>query len=167
MRTYLVVYILVVALLMALAYIVLSFLFAQFFENRRPVFTRRSLWSMFCVALLSIGISLFSFHIRDRELGNRFLHMLGGGLLSFYVCYRAVRDTNIVLRPFQFFVFSGLVVTALGVANEILEFILQHFIHYLFASSVTDTWLDLSSNTIGIFVGGTLYFLYCAYQRWE
>lgn len=50
-----------------------------------------------------------------------------------------------------------LIGTALGVANELFEFLLQSTTHLVFSPTVTDTWLDLLSNTIGIGVAVSIF----------
>ncbi len=54
------------------------------------------------------------------ELSNRVLHVFGGGFLAFLICFLAALDSRVRIRRFQFFLFSFLIVIALGVANEIL-----------------------------------------------
>jgi hypothetical protein len=93
-----------------------------------------------------------SFRVTDWELGNRLLHIFGGGFLSFLICFFAVKDSELSISSFQFFSFSFLLVITLGVGNEILEFFLQNYAHFSFAQNVNDTWLDLISNAFGAII---------------
>lgn len=66
------------------------------------------------------------------------------------ICFLVVRDSGLKIGRFQFFVFSAMIVTALGVGNEILEYYAQTYFGIIAAATVDDTWLDLISNTVGI-----------------
>lgn len=133
-------------------YTLLFFIFPFFFDQpAKKLLTRRSLYSLTAIVTLSFIIYVWSGSVPD-PLGNRLLHFFGGGMLTFFVCFLAVRDTGIAINKLQFFLFSFMAVTSLGVANEIVEFLLQNycnFAHFIFADSINDTWLDLVSNTTG------------------
>jgi hypothetical protein len=115
------------------------------------------LTSVGVIVALSFFGYFVAFAIQDQELSNRFLHAFGGGFLGFLTCFLAAKDSSVVINKFQFFIFSVLIVIALGVANEILEFLLQNYVGIVFATSVNDTWLDLISNTIGIFIASAIF----------
>lgn len=83
--------------------------------------------------------------------------MLGGAFISYLACFLVVEDRNIKINKIQFFIFSALVVTTLGVGNELLEFFLQHYTHLVFSNDSLDTWLDLASNTAGIFIAALVF----------
>jgi hypothetical protein len=135
------------------AYIVLLWLFARFFNHPRPKFgvhTFRSILTILASFLFFFSVSLL---VPNEEWGNRILHALAGGFTATLMCYVAARDSCVRVTRFQFLVFSLLVVTALGVANEVAEFFGQRYTYLAFAPHINDTWLDLISNTIGIFLG--------------
>lgn len=150
-------YLLALTLGMCFSYFILLYLFFAFFKNEQPLFRRESLYSVVLIAFFSILTFIASVIIPDRQLANRFLHAIGGGFLSFLICFLVVRDSKLRLSRFQFFIFSALVVTAMGVANEVLEFFLQNYFHFTFSKTINDTWLDLLSNSVGILIAALLF----------
>ena len=84
-------------------------------------------------------------------------HGLGGGFLAFGVCFLAAKFSEVKLGRARFALFSFLLVTALGVLNEVIEFILQNYFDFFFTAKVNDTWLDLISNWVGILVAGLIF----------
>lgn len=152
-------YLMFLAFALCAAYCGLFFLFPVFFGQPIARLPRRSLSSMALVLLLYALVLLVMIATPNVALGNRIIHMFGGGFLAFLVCVLAARDAGVAPGKFQFFVFSVLLVTALGVGNEIAEFVLQNYVlkAHLFANSINDTWLDLVSNTLGALVAGALF----------
>ena len=145
-------YPIIITICLCFAYFALAYLFAAFFEKSAPVFGRRSIFSITCIIVFSLVVYAVSATISDEELSNRILHAFGGGFVSVMVCFFVVRDTRLTISRFQFFIFSLLVVTAMGVANEIFEFFLQNYFHFVVTRSVDDTWLDLISNLVGALI---------------
>jgi len=141
---------------LCLSYFVFTLLFSAFFKNQFAIFNSRSLYSVILIVIASVIIFSISLSISDIELSNRVLHALGGGFLTFFVCFLAFRDSRVAIGKFQFLVFSILLVTTLGVANEILEFFLQSYFHLPFSLNPNDTWLDLISNTVGLLLGAII-----------
>jgi hypothetical protein len=125
----------------------------MFFNNALPKITSKSFVSIIFIAILSLAGYGIAYSMPDPIVANRFIHAFGGGFMAFLTCFLVIKDTKIKLNAFQFFVFSLLIVTALGVANEILEFFLQNYFGLAFSDYINDTWLDLISNTIGSLVG--------------
>jgi hypothetical protein len=140
-----------------LTYAVLFALFPLFFTSRLPRPTGRSLLSLALILAGLLAVIIIVTSIEDRTFANRVLHALGGGFLSFFVCYRVVSDTRLAIGRFQFLVFSGLVVTALGVGNEILEFFFAIYLRVNFEANGFDTWLDLISNAVGTAAGALVF----------
>ena len=101
--------------------------------------------------------------VPDTFWANRLQHAFGGGFMALVVYIFALRDSDISLRIFQAVIFGILIVTALGVGNELLELTLQTFTGVQFTHYLTDTWLDLLSNTVGVLAGAFLLFPW--YQR--
>jgi len=151
------IYLLGLTVAMCLAYVVLGFLFTMFFRNERPRPDHLSLASVGYIAAASLLSYLVAFSVSDPALGNRLLHVLGGGFLAFFVCFLVVRDGRLAIGRLRFFVFSFLVVMALGVANEMLEYVLQNYAGFLFAADPNDTWLDLMCNVAGALIGGACF----------
>jgi VanZ family protein len=146
-------YLLTITLGLDISYLVLYFLFPFFFHKTIPKLNYRALpYSIFYITFFSLLVYLVCYNIPNVELSNRILHSFGGGFLSFFVCFFAAKDSSLKIGAFQFFFLSFLIVTALGVANEMAEFFLQTHTHIIFAPSITDTWLDLMSNTIGAII---------------
>lgn len=100
-------------------------------------------------------MTIFSivFLIKDPELANRFQHAIAGGFLVMLISYLAFKDSQVEINKLQIILLSALVVTFLGVLNEILEFIIQINTKLVFADNLNDTWLDLTSNFFGIMLG--------------
>ncbi len=134
---------------MIAAYYALMHGFAYVFMGRRPPSTSFSSRSIYIALLLLSGSVLLSLLIPDEALSNRLLHGLGG-VSAYVLCYRVCTDLKLKLTALQFFLVAALVVTALGVANELAEFAAQRLTGLIFATSIEDTWLDLVSNTVGI-----------------
>jgi drug/metabolite transporter superfamily protein YnfA len=143
-------YLALITLNLCLVYTVLYFLYPFFFENKVVKMRYQSLFSIGLIFTLSITSYLISFTFQDPEFSNRLLHAFGGGFMAFLVSFLAAKDSKLSVGKFQFFIFSVLMVSTLGVANELLEFILQNYVGMQFSTSINDTWLDLVSNTIGI-----------------
>ena len=150
-------YLLVIILGMCLVSFVLFFLFPLFFKQTLPPLKYLSVRSLGLILLLSLIIMTLSVNIADRELNNRIIHTFGGGFLTFFICFLAVKDTRISITKFQFFVLSFLIVTALGVMNEIAEFVLQNYAQFAFARNVNDTWFDLTSNAAGALIASVCF----------
>ncbi len=148
-------YLLFLMLGYCLAYVLLQYLFSSFFENADAgrVRDRLSLFSMAVIMSLNLIFFLISAAVPDPEISNRVLHVFGGGFLAFLVCFLVVKDGGLRIGRFRFFVFSFLVTVALGVANEIVEFLLQRYAGFTFATSAMDTWFDLLSNVCGALLG--------------
>lgn len=136
----------------AIAYITVSILSALFFTGKLPRFGRESARSIAILAVLIAAVFAVVALIPGEELGNRFQHAVGGGVLGIVLCVLVFRDQRIRVKRFQFLVWSVLVVTALGVGNELFEFFAQSFSTIVFADNPLDTWRDLASNMVGIAV---------------
>lgn len=151
-------YIFIVALGLCVMYFFLSCSLAHFFEWEKPNFQiRRSLRSLGLI-FLTAGVVFIAMNlVDDRQLANRIEHAFGGGFLAFLMCYLVARDMGRPITRFQFFVLGFLVVTALGVANEIFEFFAQEYYGIILAKNLDDTWLDLISNTVGAFIGAAIF----------
>ncbi len=145
------------ALGMLAMYFVLYAFFPYFAEGRLAAFTKRSAMSVtLIVAAIVVGYMVV-LHTRNLELGNRILHIWNGGFVTFFACYRAARDSAARLGRFQFLVLAALIVTSLGVANEVMEFALQSYGLRVFLRTPYDTWLDLTSNTLGVLIACAVF----------
>lgn len=143
---------------LCVSYFILFFLFPYFFEGTVGAkLSSKSLISIMTICLISFGSCYIALNIHDKEIGNRVLHIFGGGFTAFLVCFLAAKDSGTRLRKFQFFLFSFLIVIALGVLNEVVEFLLQYYFHIISAKSAVDTWLDLNSNILGILIASVCF----------
>lgn len=138
---------------LCISYLILFFLFPYFFENTRKIrISYRSIISIIVICLVSYVSVASALSIHDKEIGNRLLHVFGGGFTAFLVCFLAIKDSGLKIRRFQFFLISFLIVTFLGVVNEVVEFFLQYYFNFISASRAIDTWLDLTSNIVGALI---------------
>lgn len=135
------------------SYFFLLFLLPYFFDGTRKIrISYRSLISIIIICLVCYVSMASALSIHDKEIGNRLLHVFSGGFTAFLVCFLAVRDSGLKIRKFQFFLISFLIVTFLGVVNEVIEFFLQYYFNFISASRAIDTWLDLTSNIVGALI---------------
>lgn len=162
-------YLIAITLCLCIGYFVLMQAFRLFFQGKienvskgdqrsvsLPSTSASTGISIAIIVILSFIGYYIAFSIPDFEWSNRFLHAFGGGFMAFLVCYLAARNSGVPMNKFQFFVLSALTVIALGVANEIMEFIMQNYAGMNFTTTINDTWLDLISNTIGLLVAAII-----------
>ncbi len=142
---------------LCVAYLLLEHLFSLFFTKHFAHIGRRSIGSVAIIVVTSILGYVLTLFISDPESSNRVLHMFGGGFLAIMVCFLVVKDSRITITKFQFFIFSFMVVTTLGVGNEIMEFFLQNYGGLIATTTLNDTWFDLIANTTGIFVASICF----------
>lgn len=142
---------------LCVSYLILFFLFPYFFNTIQTKLSWKSLLSISIVCLVSFISCYISLSIDDKEIGNRILHIFGGGFTAFLACFLAAKDSKVQLKKFQFFIFSFLIVIALGVLNEVVEFLLQYYFDIISAQTAIDTWLDLTSNIAGIILASICF----------
>ncbi len=148
-------YLVFITIALCFGYFLLPLVFSLFAGRGKRVSFKRRLCSLVTLVVASaIGYTL-AFQIADEELSNRVTHALGG-FFSVTLGYLVVRDFGFVFSKIAFLVLVGLIATALGVGNEILEYFLQNHLAYISADNINDTWLDLISNTVGIAVAALI-----------
>ncbi len=150
-------YLIALSCLLCIAYILFIWLFSYFFAGKTARIPERAIVSLPIIFFLSLIGYAVSFQFNDIEVGNRVMHGFGGGFLAFLVCFLAVADSKLKIDRVRFFIFAFLLVTAMGVANEIAEFVLQQYGTLASATSVTDTWHDLISNTVGALLAAAVF----------
>jgi uncharacterized membrane protein YgaE (UPF0421/DUF939 family) len=150
-------YLVFITLALCATYFILLALFPIFFAQKVTLPRRKPWISLALIIAISVLSYVASFLIPNLEIANRILHIFGGGFTAFFMCFLAVRDSGVRISKFQFFVFSFLIVLALGTANELFEFFLQEYFGYISAATVTDTWLDLASNVVGIILASICF----------
>lgn len=142
-------YVVAMVLMQGSIYFALYF-FIPYLVAQKPVaLSRRSFYSVMLIVVSSGAAAYIASVITDPALANRFLHAIGGGFLAMLICFLAARDSRASMSQFQRISISLLISTFLGVGNEIAEFLLQSITGFPFTDSLTDTWLDLISNTVG------------------
>lgn len=151
------IYIAIVSTIYTLLYIFLIFALKYAFNNKKINKNNVNIKSILLILIMTIFSLIIVNIIKDPYLSNRFQHAISGGFLAFSIIFFAFKDTKIKINTLQFLILSTLIVTFLGVANEILEFVLQTYTNLIFNNSVNDTWLDLLSNTFGIILASTIY----------
>jgi len=138
-------------------YVVLLFFLPALFNLPRRAWRAIDLWPIGPIIIVSLFGYLVASFMPDLEVSNRFIHGFGGGFMATLVCFFAVRVSQLGLNRFQFFFIAALIVSTLGVGNEVLEFFLQKYTTLPFAQSIDDTWLDLVSNTVGLLIGLAIF----------
>lgn len=143
---------------LCLAYVALAYAFAWFFAGARARLTAAQvLRAIVPIAFVVVTADAVSIAIVDWQLSNRVLHIFGGGFAGFLTCALAARDAGLSIGRLRLIAIAALIVTFMGVANELLEFALQQYAHFRFAAGPLDTWFDLASNTVGIALGAALF----------
>lgn len=146
-------FLIMIALGMCAAYVFLFYTLPLFFNQPQGRLSAQSAYNLIGLLIVSAVAYAISYAITDLELANRFLHAIGGGFIAAFMFYLVAHDTKISLTRFQYFGASMLIVIALGVLNEHVEFLLHTITPYTFTPHITDTWLDLASNTSGALLG--------------
>ncbi len=144
------------SLLFIVAYLILYIVLnygIQFVLNKK--INKRTLKKKSFTLILLFSVAIFSivFLIKDPELANRFQHAIAGGFLAMLISYLALKDSKVKINKLQMILLSILIVTFLGVLNEIAEFLGEIFTSLVFADNIYDTWYDLTSNLFGIILG--------------
>ncbi len=137
------------SLIYAFAYLILLYGIPAFFGVRLPKIRLRSAISIIGIITLFYIVVAICLLIQDDEISNRVLHAVGGGSLMTFIFFLATKDSGTKISKFQFLILAICAATLFGVANEILEFLLQNEFGFKFAKTINDTWLDLISNTVG------------------
>jgi len=151
------IYLLTITLGLCSCYFALFLILPLLFQKEIGKINKRSFFSVFIIVGLSLFVYYLNFIIPDFEIANRVLHAFGGGFLASLVCFLVVKDGKFSITKFQFFIFTLLLVTFLGVMNEIAEFFLQNYTSMIMAKNINDTWLDLISNLFGITIAGVSF----------
>lgn len=141
---------------LCLGYFIFIALLPYLFDKKIARVGKVDIASVILVGILSLSSYFLVNKINNIEISNRILHA-SGSFFAFLVCYLVVRNSNLNLNKLQFFIFCAMVVTTLGVGNEIVEFFLQNYFGLVAATSINDTWLDLISNTVGLLIAAVIF----------
>ncbi len=152
-------YFIILILGFCVSYFLVGRFFALFFQTN--INYRRDQKNIFrSLAILIVGSILVYFwseSFQNIEIGNRILHGVGGGVMAFLMCFLSALDHRVQMTKTQFFILSALIVTALGVVNEVVEFALQYYFDIQTAPHIYDTWFDLISNSSGLLMAGAVF----------
>ena len=141
---------------MSLSYFVIAAFAAWLFDKPSPQFSRTAYLSVGVISLCIVISYIVAALITDVEIGNRFQHAFGGGFAGFLSCFLSCKDTHLDVGRYRFLAIALLIVTAMGVGNEILEFFVQSSTHLIFSNNTLDTWRDLTSNSVGALAAAAL-----------
>ncbi|MDP3956140.1 MAG: hypothetical protein Q8Q18_02765 [bacterium] len=150
------IYLLVIALGLCAMYTLCLVIVPVFFKEAHSAKDSFSLRSVAVILATYTMVVYVVFAQRDVEWGNRLLHTFGGGLCAYLAYALAVRDAKMSQSRWRLVFFGVLVITSLGVINELAEFALSYVVDYEFARNIFDTWFDLTSNTIGLSIGALI-----------
>ncbi len=145
-----IIFIFVVTIVYTITYLFFLITLPKFFIDKLGSIQNINFRSVFLSILITLGSLILGLSISDVELGNRIQHAIGGGFVIFIIYLLALKDSGLLINKIQKYVLGFLIVTTLGVFNEILEFTMQEFTGFQFTATTIDTWLDLVSNTVGI-----------------
>lgn len=145
------IYLMVAALGLGLAYFPVSFILARLFASNKTHSWKKLMFSFVIIMVSSLLISAISLTV-PHGLDNRFLHAFGGGFMAVLVCFISFKNHDFKMSRFQFAIMAILLGMAFGTANEMFEFFLQSNFGLVANASLNDTWLDLASNTVGMFI---------------
>lgn len=125
------------------------YLLAVFRLKARPL--RLDLWMLLLIPLLFVG-SQFLPSLETITHNATFVqHIVGGGIVSALV-YRFLYVQLGLRWPWQLQLLGLFAVTSsLGVLNELIEFLATAT--HLYIVDGTDTWYDLTANTLGSLIG--------------
>lgn len=158
-------YLIAITIGLCITYAGLTVLYPYFFNTGKVSISNIQIRSLAIIITLSIFGYIVAFTIPNIELSNRILHGFGGGFMSLVTCFLAGQDSQISIDRVRFLFFSLLIVSALGVSNEIFEFFLQNYMGWTFAITINDTWHDLISNLIGSVIGGICLFPFVDFKN--
>lgn len=126
-----------------------------------PVWDKRIRFLVYAAALPVLWYLLVPKELNDIRYINFLQHAIGGGVsVGFVTLYfiSVFREKFYLMEMFIFqAVFVYMCVSAFGVANELLEFLLDFAGIGIFSADRYDVWFDLTANTVGTFVVFAFY----------
>ncbi len=121
-----------------------------------PVWDRRIRFLVYAAALPVLWYLLVPKELNDIRYINFLQHAVGGGVAVGFVTLYLIgifREKFYLMEMFVFqAIFVYMSVSAFGVANELLEFLLDFAGIGIFSADRYDVWFDLTANTTGAFV---------------
>lgn len=124
----------------------------KYFKPTREIF--KSSYLLVVGALIIVLFStFFSNSIVNTGFGNFLLHFIGGGVNCSLVFEFIKKSTKLEIPFILEIICLFFLVSGLGVANELLEFLLDSLTNLRFSLDRLDTWKDLVANTLGAYTG--------------
>lgn len=122
--------------------------------TKSPKFDKNILYLVFASILPLLWIFVPDDLASMRPV-NFLQHAIGGGVSVGLVAIYLINSLKEIHPPLKIFVlqlvFVYAMVSMFGVANEILEFLLDYLDIGIFSADRYDTWFDLVANTTGAF----------------
>ncbi len=134
--------------------------FKRFLLSKKEII-KKSRYLLFFVLLILLMLLVISPNTLFKDsLGNFWLHFIGGGFTVAGIYIYWLQCIKYKIDEFLQWFFLYFIVSGSGVANEMLEFLLDTIFKLDFTSSRTDTWKDLLANTLGAFCFWAIYKIY-------
>lgn len=131
----------------------------SYFVSTKQTF-QKSKWLFLGILIIFLLLAIFKKDILFfDEMGNFWLHFLGGGFTSTVIFLFLVDNIKIKLSWIAKAILLFPIVSSLGVLNELLEYALDTILRLQFALGRTDTWRDLTANTLGAYTLLIIVFL--------
>lgn len=134
-----------------------------------PVWDKRIRFLVYAAVLPVLWYLLVPKELNDIRYVNFLQHAIGGGVsVGFVTLYftSVFREKFYLMEMFIFqAVFVYMCVSAFGVANELLEFLLDWAGIGIFSADRYDVWFDLTANTTGAFLVFLSYRLFSIIKR--
>jgi hypothetical protein len=124
-------------------------IFLQYFFGQQISLARLSPRHLIYVAIFVVATLALVASLPDPALANRIQHAFAGAFAVTALSYIAWLASGVSLSKFQFFCLACLLASCFGIANELLESIMQIQGRHIFADSIEDTWYDLWANSVG------------------
>lgn len=101
------------------------------------------------VAIISLIVAAYVGTRNESIAANFFQHAVGGGFVTGLLTLFTLRNFKLRLPLLAVACLVIASVSVFGIANELLEFLLQSTTSLRFANDIADTWRDLAANTSG------------------
>ena len=122
--------------------------------GRTPDYRRHGRWLVVMVAAQLVASAL-SYRF-GGVLGNALLHGLGGGVAAALLFTYLVGTFEVAWSVRVQAVGLFILVSTLGVLNELGEYVVELFHLAVYSEDTHDTWRDFTANTVGAALGFVL-----------
>jgi hypothetical protein len=132
----------------------------------KEVFWNRNIIYLVFACILPLLWVFLPREVLETRTVNFLQHAIGGGVavgfVSIYFLANLGDKFPSLKKFFVQIIFVYALVCMMGVANELLEFLLDYFSVGIFSSDRYDTWYDLLANTTGAV---SIYLVYKIFKR--